>query len=1135
MKLGRRGFANAAFCGVLAVCSPAFAESSQAQEPEYYLNLPGTDLGAALFALSRQTGVVVFYPYELAQTRGVRPVVGQYTVDEALALLLEGTGYSGGLTPQGVIKISSRVTGCSEEGKAMSLQAEAKRTVSVLALLLGAVSTPSCYAQAAGGSTDSTEAMETITVTGYRASLAASATAKRTAIGFTDSVVAEDIGKFPDRNLAEAVNRIPGITLNRNDQGEGGTITIRGLGPSFSQVLINGNRAVVGGTVDRSTPMDLFPVELFNKITVSKSQDAHTLEGGIGGSVNIVNVRPFDNPEEGFHLNYSVQEQYAQSGGSFSPRGTVIASQNWGNKFGVLFAVSASRYKYRSDNYESIGVDIPGIVDQQANLGRPVCPATVCVDNTGSSKPFHWASVVPSGISAADAAAYGLGAAGSTYTYAGPAANTSDWTTPGGTSGLSVTDLSRTIVPHLPRTEYRPGYNQRISLLTSIEYQPSEDLHFVLDAMYERQSKHQQLEDMQQYNRQSCNLAGTTGPAVFGATVNNCQVPVNFTIDSTGNLLSGKFLNSQYFLDSTENTDTFTFLNINPSVSWTVNKWLKIDGSAYFDDSPMYHHQISLIMRNKVGTGISTAFTQSPYAAMPTLVTNAPFNDPTQWEWYLIRAQPVSYAASTKGTHWDATIGNEQANLRVGYAYDEQYRRQYNYGAVGNVGNCVVLGTASGGTCTLPDGSAMAAGTAGLVPNSTLSSFFIAAPADFMKLSGQNTGSLGSWMFPDLQRLMAATKIREYENSQAATATPISSGGGAFQEKAHGFYIEGSATTQILDRDFHINAGVRYIATHQMLASAPSLTGLIIKTDRDYDAVLPSLNVSYNVMDDLILRFAGNRSMTRATPASMFPGSSFPTADISPINAGNPNLTPYFSDNFDLGLEYYSGGPGVIAVNAFSKDVSGFTVAGTTQMKFGDTGIPYSILTPLMQAEFNANGGNNVLVQVNSQVNLQQKLHIRGIEVQVVQPLDFVWEGIGFTANYTRVQQHVDAGLTPSVAAAVATGIAPWQANLGAYYEGHGFSMHVTYNYTAAYANCSTPCYNGVQVPEYTDIHRQVDLAASYMLPLDGTPFEGTELTFDAVNLNNEMTFRKYVGNKNAPSAAYWAGPQYTLGLRGKF
>jgi TonB-dependent receptor len=267
----------------------------------------------------------------------------------------------------------------------------------------------------------------------------------------------------------------------------------------------------------------------------------------------------------------------------------------------------------------------------------------------------------------------------------------------------------------------------------------------------------------------------------------------------------------------------------------------------------------------------------------------------------------------------------------------------------------------------------------------------------------------------------------------------------------------------------------------------------------------------------------------------MFPGSSFPTADISPINAGNPNLTPYFSDNFDLGLEYYTGGPGLIAVNAFSKDVSGFTVAGTTQEKFGDTGIPYSILTPLMQAEFNANGGNNVQVVLNSQVNLQQKLHIRGLEVQVVQPLDFVWEGIGVTANYTRIQQHVDAGLTPAVAQSVATGIPPWMANFGAYYEGHGFSMHVTYNYTAAFADLSSPAYDGVQLPEYTDIHRQVDLAASYILPLEGTMFEGTELTFDAVNLNNEMTWRRYVGNKNAPDSAYWAGPQYTLGLRGKF
>src|SRR5258708_18072578 len=96
--------------------------------------------------------------------------------------------------------------------------------------------------------------VEEITVTGYAASLEKAAEAKRSATNFTDSVFAEDIGKFPDNNLAEAINRIPGIQLSRTIAGEGANISIRGLGASFTQVLINGNQVSVASDVGGSNP-----------------------------------------------------------------------------------------------------------------------------------------------------------------------------------------------------------------------------------------------------------------------------------------------------------------------------------------------------------------------------------------------------------------------------------------------------------------------------------------------------------------------------------------------------------------------------------------------------------------------------------------------------------------------------------------------------------------------------------------------------------------------------------------------------------------------------------------------------------------------------------------------------------------
>ena len=206
-----------------------------------------------------------------------------------------------------------------------------KNSVSILGLLFGIAAASPAHAQ--DGSP-----VEEVTVTGYARSLELSAAAKRDNVNFTDSVFAEDIGKFPDNNLAEAINRIPGIQLTRSIAGEGVNISIRGLGPSFTQVLLNGNQISIAtdvGGSNRAVDMDMLPVELFSKLTVSKTPDAHTTEGGIAGSVNIVNARP-SNPEVVFIWPAPFRMMPIQR---FLAPGAIIASQNWGNN------LSFNRYR----------------------------------------------------------------------------------------------------------------------------------------------------------------------------------------------------------------------------------------------------------------------------------------------------------------------------------------------------------------------------------------------------------------------------------------------------------------------------------------------------------------------------------------------------------------------------------------------------------------------------------------------------------------------------------------------------------------------------------------------------------------------------------------------------------------------
>ena len=187
---------------------------------------------------------------------------------------------------------------------------------------------------------------ETITVTGYAASVESSTRAKREATGFQDSIYAEDIGKFPDSNLAESLNRIPGIVISREITGEGLNISIRGLGTSFTKALLNGAPIAVASTgrtdaqsTNREVDLDMFPTDLFTKLSVYKSPTAAMLEGGAAGVVDMRTARPFDKPGRNIFVNIAgVENTVADKWGN---KGSILASQTYGETFGILGGLQA--------------------------------------------------------------------------------------------------------------------------------------------------------------------------------------------------------------------------------------------------------------------------------------------------------------------------------------------------------------------------------------------------------------------------------------------------------------------------------------------------------------------------------------------------------------------------------------------------------------------------------------------------------------------------------------------------------------------------------------------------------------------------------------------------------------------------
>lgn len=214
------------------------------------------------------------------------------------------------------------------------------KLASISCATLVAVTPPAVAAQdvpsrPAGGAQEDVSATDII-VTGIRSSLQGALNAKRNAPQVLDAISAEDIGKFPDKNVGEALQRVTGVQLTRSD-GEGSGVTIRGADPSLNRVEINGTTALsttVGG--GRDVDFRDLPSEFVNRLEVVKSATADMTEGGVGGTVRVITRRPFDNGGKPY-LAGSAQAIYSDIGDHMDPRLAVIGSDTFADgTIGVL-------------------------------------------------------------------------------------------------------------------------------------------------------------------------------------------------------------------------------------------------------------------------------------------------------------------------------------------------------------------------------------------------------------------------------------------------------------------------------------------------------------------------------------------------------------------------------------------------------------------------------------------------------------------------------------------------------------------------------------------------------------------------------------------------------------------------------
>jgi len=221
--------------------------------------------------------------------------------------------------------------------------------------------------------------LQEIIVTGIRASLEKSLEIKKDAAVVLDSINALEMGRFPDADVADSLEHLPGITIDRTTGGEGIHVNVRGLGPQYNITTLN-NRILATDDDSRDLAFDVLPSEIISGADVLKSAQASALEGSIGGTVNLRTASPFDNPgfHAGAHAEGNDNDMSDLKGSKFS---AFVSDTSDGGTFGFLLGGVHSDTKIRTDSLNAYNQNIYGPTTYPFTdpNGAPIAATPCCI------------------------------------------------------------------------------------------------------------------------------------------------------------------------------------------------------------------------------------------------------------------------------------------------------------------------------------------------------------------------------------------------------------------------------------------------------------------------------------------------------------------------------------------------------------------------------------------------------------------------------------------------------------------------------------------------------------------------------------------------------------------------------------
>ncbi len=500
----------------------------------------------------------------------------------------------------------------------MKFRRSIKQNTSILAVSFALALTfvGNAYAQSSEKA-QSSDGSEVIVVKGIRGSLNKSREIKRKSANLVESIVAEDIGKMPDLNLAESIQRVPGVAMSR-EGGEGRNITLRGFSPDFTRTTLNGMEVPAssdgldsgGVTINAGRAFDfhVFASELFNRIDIQKTQKASTEEGGIAGTVDLYSARPFDFRED-FTASASVQGGYNSLSEKVDPRVAVMVSKKFlDGKFGVLLSAALSQRTVHQEGFASVRWTSPYV-------------------NGDAWDTSHLTSITGTPSSACGAA----------------------------------NALNCLWAPRLPRADFFGNDQQREGYTASFQFKPNDKLLLTLDAL------HSSLQN-DRYSYNSMEWLLTHGPA--GNFTG--QTPLSFVIGPDGKTLTAaSFDNVTSWYESRHQKSDSKFNQIVLSGKYNVNDKLTIDAMAGSASDDADRTELRFYYRS-IPHFYSYDYSQDPYVPVVSWGTYDP-NKASNYIDALTAANRINNVKKENFTSKiDTTYTADTFNVKAGLNYNNR-------------------------------------------------------------------------------------------------------------------------------------------------------------------------------------------------------------------------------------------------------------------------------------------------------------------------------------------------------------------------------------------------------------------------------------------------------------------------------